>query len=66
MAWKAKQPRVNPPICWLCDKRLYAGGRAYDLISVEGQETPRPVHRTCRVERDVGVGWLKNSAPDAA
>lgn len=43
---KFRQPKANPPICWICDRRLYAGGRAYVIIVGEdGHE--HPVHRQC-------------------
>jgi hypothetical protein len=44
--WKAQLPRANPPICWVCDRQLYAGGRCYELVAAEdGHE--HPVHRAC-------------------
>lgn len=38
--------RANPPICWICDRKLFAGGRSFVLISDN-----RPAHRDC-AEKD--------------
>jgi hypothetical protein len=32
-------------LCWICDRRLYAGGRSYVLVTIDGVE--RPVHGDC-------------------
>ena len=38
--------RANPPVCWICDRKLYAGGWQYELIEDEaGNE--HPVHVSC-------------------
>ncbi len=64
-SWKATQPRANPPICWICDKRLYGGGRCYDLIAVDGQADPRPVHKTCKDEKSAAANLDRTmSSPD--
>lgn len=42
MGFKFTAPRANPPICWLCDKALHAGGRSY--VIVEGNH---PAHKFC-------------------
>lgn len=40
------QPPANLPVCWLCDKKLYAGGRAYVLVeSDDGHK--HPAHKRC-------------------
>lgn len=52
-AFKAKLPRANPPICWLCDGRLYGGGRFYALVEVDGAS--RPAHKTCAEEATAPV-----------
>jgi hypothetical protein len=42
----ARHPRANPPICWVCDRQLYAGGRCYEIVVAEdGNE--HPIHRAC-------------------
>ena len=43
-SWKAKQPRVRD-MCWICDRKLYAGGRSYRKIEIDG--VMRPVHAGC-------------------
>ena len=39
------QPPAVGGLCWFCDRRLYAGGRAYEMVTVYGH--PRPMHRGC-------------------
>lgn len=39
------KPRAAVPVCWLCGKRLYAGGRSYVIVVDNGVE--HPAHRTC-------------------
>ena len=52
---KFRKPRANPPFCWICDRMLYAGGRAYVTIAGEdGHE--HPAHRECA--RDDGCEVL--------
>lgn len=39
-------PVANPPVCWGCDERLYAGGRSYVLaVAEDGHE--HPYHHEC-------------------
>jgi hypothetical protein len=45
-AFKASKPKANPPICWECGKKLYGGGRFYEVVNVDGYD--RIVHRDCR------------------
>jgi len=49
------QPRASVPICWHCDKRLYAGGRAYVMKTVldpvNGVQS-RPFHKSCAAQYD--------------
>lgn len=48
-SFKATQPRANPPICWTCNKRLYAGGRIYVLVEDE-DGNQHPAHKNCAVK----------------
>ena len=58
--FKATLPRANPPVCWLCDKRLYSGGRMYVMREVDG--VMRPCHGHCVSEE---IGDFDNDAcPD--
>jgi hypothetical protein len=36
---------VQRTLCWHCDRRLYAGGRSYRMVLIDG--VPRPVHAFC-------------------
>jgi hypothetical protein len=48
------QPVANPPFCWLCDRRLYAGGRSY--VTIVGEDGhPRPAHDFCAGESSAEV-----------
>ena len=49
---KFTAPRAIGGLCWLCDRRLHAGGRSYKTAVVDGVE--RPVHARCldKMERD--------------
>jgi hypothetical protein len=48
----ALRPRANPPICWLCDRRLAYGGRRYKLVlDLDGHE--HPAHVWCEPEPEV-------------
>lgn len=42
-SFKATKPKRA--LCWICDKRLYAGGRSYVEIEIDGVK--RPVHASC-------------------
>lgn len=44
-------PRANPPICWLCDKTLHAGGRSYVII--QGAQGEHPAHKQCAQGADL-------------
>ncbi len=44
--FKATKPRANPPICWVCDKRLYGGGRFYETVADEAGHQ-HPAHVSC-------------------
>lgn len=45
MGSRFRQPKARGRLCWLCDRRLYAGGRAYRLVELDG--VLRPVHALC-------------------
>lgn len=47
-AWKATKPKAPGGLCWVCDKRLYAGGRSYATAVIDGVE--RPVHAACKAK----------------
>lgn len=50
MSWKAKEPKLAvPPVCWGCDKKLYAGGRSY-VMRADEQGIERPYHKSCDPE----------------
>jgi hypothetical protein len=40
-----KKPLVPGGLCWNCDRRLYAGGRSYKMVEIDG--VMRPVHKHC-------------------
>lgn len=44
-SFKATKPRARVPICWHCDRQLYAGGRIYVEVMVDGYA--RPMHTAC-------------------
>lgn len=48
-AWKARKP-VKRDLCWICDRRLYAGGRSWAEVEIHG--VMRPVHVTCKRLRE--------------
>ena len=40
------KPRANPPICWVCDRKLSHGGWRYATVQdVSGR--PHPAHGHC-------------------
>lgn len=41
------QPRHLPPVCWLCDRQVYAGARTF----VDDQGVERSAHDFCLVRR---------------
>lgn len=41
---------VMRTLCWICDRRLYAGGRSYVMIEIDGVQ--RPVHASCAPPAD--------------
>lgn len=41
--------RANPPICYICDRKLYAGGWSYELAEEE-EGVYRPAHRACALD----------------
>jgi hypothetical protein len=43
---KFTKPKAKVPFCWVCDKRLYAGGRAYVEVKMEDGYF-HPVHDFC-------------------
>lgn len=51
MAWKAKQPRAKVPVCWICDRMLYAGGKSYAIVKDEAGND-RPAHKQCAKEQE--------------
>lgn len=40
------KPKAKGGLCWVCDRRLYAGGRAYVMVT-DSQGFERPVHDFC-------------------
>lgn len=42
---RATRPKANPPICWLCDRRLW-NPRAYVLVRAEDGRQ-HPAHHSC-------------------
>jgi hypothetical protein len=42
----ATQPRARVPVCWVCDKRLYGGGRFYEYVRDEEGHL-QPAHVYC-------------------
>lgn len=45
-AIKFTQPRAKVPICWICDRMLYGGGRVYvEVIDDAGHK--HPAHKWC-------------------
>lgn len=47
--FKAKKPRANPPVCWICGRRLYGGGYFYVLVDGEDGHQ-HPAHASCVAE----------------
>lgn len=46
---KRKPMRANPPVCWECGRKLYAGGWVYvEIPSMDGGT--RPAHRQCAID----------------
>lgn len=43
---KRQPTRANPPVCWLCGRRLYAGGWQYRIVEDE-EGRPHPAHQAC-------------------
>ena len=39
------KPPVAGGLCWHCDKKLYASGRAYVMVRID--DVLRPVHACC-------------------
>lgn len=46
MAWTAKQPRARVPVCGVCDRQLYAGGRSWAEMRDDGGIL-RQAHKSC-------------------
>lgn len=47
--FKSKQPRAGVPFCWICDRRLYGGGKFYAEV-IDDAGYPHPAHKTCANE----------------
>lgn len=45
MGIRFTKPRAPGGLCWHCDRQLYAGGRSYRMVLIDGTE--RPVHDFC-------------------
>ena len=43
--------RANPPICWICDRRLCSNGWVYETV-VDEEGRKRPVHVACKEAED--------------
>ena len=43
--------RAKVPLCWVCDRKLYAGGRSYVTITDE-QGNEHPAHKSCAEHAD--------------
>ncbi len=54
MVVKFKQPIANPPVCWICGRKLYGGGRVYKLVN-DYQGNEHPAHKQCYQDDDDGV-----------
>jgi len=49
--------KTNPPLCWICDRRLWVGGRSFVIIQEDGQE--HPAHKGCA--QKAGVLFQENA-----
>ena len=38
---------ISPPICWICDRKLYHGGRSYRLVTDADTGHEHPAHVSC-------------------
>lgn len=39
------KPRANPPLCWLCDRRLWSPRKYVLVVAEDGRE--HPAHTFC-------------------
>jgi hypothetical protein len=43
-----REKRANPPVCCICDKRLYGGGWFYSDVWDVNAKAVRPSHTSCK------------------
>ncbi len=49
---KPIQPKANPPICWICDRKLYGGGKYYWIVQgLDDREHPAHVGCAKKLEQ---------------